>query len=416
MTGTEVDLDTQAQRLAAQGREALVERLRTAYSDAAAAHADLISLDDARIEAMVQSAADRADGLQWRRALAAVAADQFGVSPADALEHPAVVRAQSLVGAPSYEQSLAELISRPVPLPEPALADHAPAQPAPADHAPAPADHAPAQPAEAGDETGAELAEAGVPEPEPPEPQPPLPEPVPEPQPEPLPEPSDQLETVEADDVVLELLPEPDPVEYETEVYDVEAGFAEEQVPPPPVNPFSTQTAHEAAAEQEQDQEQEQEQEQDDEYAPETAEHTHAGVAAAMAAVGADPSTQTPQPTQPVPVQPDVPPEETETTFPAVHLGGVANLPTKREGLSVRLSEEGLDIMQGPRDIIGRLVWDEIEALEVPNLRPRRRAKQTRARLIVRTPHGDASFEVPDIPAEDLRERVEPFMRLHGGH
>ncbi|HWD70013.1 MAG TPA: hypothetical protein VG293_07440 [Solirubrobacteraceae bacterium] len=381
MTGTDVDLETQANQIAERGRDALVERMRAAYGDAAAAHADLISLDEARIEAMAQSAADRADGLQWRRALAAVAADALGLSPTEALAHPAVVRAQALVGAPSYEQSLAELIARPVPLPVPT--------------------------AENGSGAGASVEEhgametpvTGVPEPEPPEPQPPLPEPIPEPPaPEPVPGPalapasassgqpdagsgddetSDELEAVEADDVVLELLPEPDPIDYETEAYDVESSFAHEQVPPAPANPFATQTAHEAAAAQEQE---------------------------------ADPAHEQ----EAEPVQQDAG-QEHEFVTPAVHLGGVANLPTKREGLSVRLSADGLDIMQGPRDIIGRLVWDEIEALEVPNLRARRRSKQMRARLVVRTPHGDASFDVPEISAEDLRERVEPLMRLYGG-
>ena len=50
-----------------------------------------------------------------RRALADVASDELGISPTQALSHPAVARALSLVGAPSYEQSLAELIARPVP-------------------------------------------------------------------------------------------------------------------------------------------------------------------------------------------------------------------------------------------------------------------------------------------------------------
>ncbi len=115
MTDTELDVETLAQRIADGGRDALVARLRGAYADAAAAHADIVSLDDERIEAMVQSAAERADGLQWRRALAGVAADELGVSVTEALSHPAVARAQALVGAPSYEQSLAELIARPVP-------------------------------------------------------------------------------------------------------------------------------------------------------------------------------------------------------------------------------------------------------------------------------------------------------------
>ena len=62
-----------------------------------------------QLEAMVQRDADRADGLQWRRALAAVAADELGIGLGEALAHPAVARAQAIVGAPSYEKSLAQL-------------------------------------------------------------------------------------------------------------------------------------------------------------------------------------------------------------------------------------------------------------------------------------------------------------------
>ena len=402
MTGTEVDLETQANQIAARGREALVERMRTAYSDAAAAHADLISLDDERIEAMAQSAADRADGLQWRRALATVAADELGVSTNEALAHPAVVRAQTLVGAPSYEQSLAEMIARPVPLPAPLPDSGSAVQADGADLVETAQPEADVtEPEIVGDEPEIGTAGRATTEPE---------LMVEQTEPEPMEAPvggaawaqaddqqvSDELESVEADEVVLELLPEPEPIEYETEAYDVEASFSHDQVPPAPVNPFSSRTPHEAAAEQELE----------DEPEPPLEEQTSAGVAAAMAAVGAE---------APAPAATELEDEEqTEVTVPAIHLGGVANLPTKREGLSVRLSADGLDIMQAPRDIIGRLVWDEIEALEVPHLRARRRSKQPRARLVVRTPHGDASFEVPDIAADDLRGRVEPLMRLYG--
>lgn len=466
MTDTELDLETQAQRLVARGREVLVERMRTAYSDAAAAQADLITLDDEHIEAMVQSAADRADGLQWRRALAAVATEELGVSPTEALSHPAVTRAQSLVGAPSYEQSLAEMIARPVP-PAAPESDPAPAEPIAAPAAEAYA--APAEPIAA----PAEHVQY-------------------------VDEPSDELETVEADDVVLELLPEPDPVEYEseyeaepsgyaepqplepaayppapepayesepaayesepepayepepaehepellapepppiddqTQAYDVEASFTEEPLPPAPTNPFAVQVEPQFEAAPAIDVPEAQpepiasEPVAPDDFYPPTEEHHSAGVAAALAAVAVPGSV--PDPVAPDPhaaahqdtaePEPAAPPEEApvEVSFPAVHLGGVAGLPTKKEGLSVRLSADGLDIMNGPREIVGRLVWDEIEALEVPNLRVRRRQKTARARLVVRTPHGDASFEVPDVGVDELRDRVEPLMRLYGRH
>jgi hypothetical protein len=100
-------VDDPAQRIAEKGREALVERLREAFEEAAAAHADVLELDEERLEEMVARAADRADGLQWRRALATVAVDELGIGLGEALGHPAVAEAHRLVGAPSYEDGLA---------------------------------------------------------------------------------------------------------------------------------------------------------------------------------------------------------------------------------------------------------------------------------------------------------------------
>jgi hypothetical protein len=95
--------DQTAERIAERGRGALLERLRPAFKDAADAHSDLIQLDSDQLEQMVQRAADRADGLQWRRALASVATEELGIGLGEALGHPAVERAQRIVGAPSYE-------------------------------------------------------------------------------------------------------------------------------------------------------------------------------------------------------------------------------------------------------------------------------------------------------------------------
>jgi hypothetical protein len=51
---------------------------------------------------MVQAAAERADGLQWRRALAGVAVDELNISLGEAIHHPAVLRATVLLGVPGY--------------------------------------------------------------------------------------------------------------------------------------------------------------------------------------------------------------------------------------------------------------------------------------------------------------------------
>jgi hypothetical protein len=96
-----------AQRLATQGREQLTARLRAAFDQAAARYPDTLVIDPEALEQMVQSAADRADGVLWRRALAAAAREELGLELGQALVHPAVERAQELAGAPPYHPSTA---------------------------------------------------------------------------------------------------------------------------------------------------------------------------------------------------------------------------------------------------------------------------------------------------------------------
>jgi hypothetical protein len=91
-----------AERIAAHGREALLDLLRPAFDRRAAARADAVNVDRAELERMVQAAAARADGVLWRRALAQVACVELRIGLAQAVEHPAVQRAQELVGAPPY--------------------------------------------------------------------------------------------------------------------------------------------------------------------------------------------------------------------------------------------------------------------------------------------------------------------------
>jgi hypothetical protein len=95
-------LEQTAQRIAEQGRGSLVDYLRPAFQRTAAAHALVVQLDAEQLEWMVQSAADRADGLLWRRALAGVATEELGISLGEAAGHPAVARAQAIAGAPPY--------------------------------------------------------------------------------------------------------------------------------------------------------------------------------------------------------------------------------------------------------------------------------------------------------------------------
>jgi hypothetical protein len=429
VTEADAAVQTLAEQIAARGREALVERLRTAYADAAAAHADIVTLDSERIEAMVQAAADRADGLQWRRALANVASEELGLSLPEALAHPAVTRAQEIVGAPSYEASLAELIARPVPPPAP-----------PVSHGDEPV--APAQ--IPGQEelfpTNGETPVANDPE------TPYDPDAAYDAEPAYEPEPAfatESLETVEADDQVVELFPEP----IVEAPYEPEPAYVIDEEPPAaPAQPEAVIDEREfvsvgsSAGELEAI-------EADDAIfelmpPPEPIDYEVGSYEGVPEASPTDLLAATEEPAPPVLDQ--VPYEEPEAELhpteayqiedavayggehadyngeaaeddelrvTAYHLGGVANLPAGRDGLDLRLSANGLDILQPEGDIIGRLHWNEIDALEVQSVRGRlRRSARSQSRVVVRTKHGDASFEVPGFSSDELGSRVDPLV------
>lgn len=500
MTEADATVDSLAQRLAAQGRDALVDRLRGAYADAAAAHSDIVRLDDARIEQMVQDAADRADGLQWRRALATVAAQELGIELSGALSHPAVAQAQKLVGAPSYEDSLSELVERryePVSVPTPpVLGDGGPLAAVPTEPEAAP-DPEP--------EAEAELEREPEPEPEPefePEPEPEF-ESEPElsgtapvdtshhgeaviEEPEPLDDaahdddflpPPTPLRPVIAE-IPLPAVDEPSagvnvpvaadlagggalvaggdadgaeppaadpPDEEATAVHHLEpAGphSTDGHHPPPPTHTIggdisahtATPSARPGGPVPVSDFGHLQPVESTvadafEEHGP-PAEHDHPTAAWSPHDEGAwddedefeddehetHPAEAHPALQQaPLPLDDD---DDDELRLSAFHLGGVANLPTGKDPIDVLLSAHGLDILRPTGEIIGRLGWTEIENLEVPQPRGRRRrrAKGDQATLIVRTRHGDASFEVPGFNAEELRDLIEPtstrFSRL----
>ncbi len=278
-----------ARRIAEQGRDALLARLRPAFAEAVSAHADVLSLDSDQVEQMVQRAADRADGLQWRRALASIATQELGVSLGEALSHPVVERAQEIVGAPSYEESLAKLgISAPTQGPSQSDGQEPATQPA-------------------------EEAEAA---------------------------PESEIEAASEPEV--------------------------EAAPAPQA-----------------------------EAAPES--------------VATDPG------------QPDPAPEPTREGDPeplrlaATHLGGIATLQTGEEGLELHVGAAGLDIARTPGRVLGRLRWREINALEVtPPKGLRRRRRPDRANLVVRTEHGDATFEVPAVSEDELRANIAPLVEHYG--
>ncbi len=458
MTGADPANEQIAQRLATRGRDALVERLRNAYAQAAEVHADVLSIDGDRLETIVQGAADRADGLQWRRALADLASGELGISLTDALAHPAVARAQELVGAPSYEDSLAALGRRP-----------------------------------AGQVSGERSVNGGGSQAQPQDE--PTRESMPEddPKPPPVVELEPDVEPREEEEPPWQSMAQPDALEADPdpsgysdpdppageqadprtdEEPDASATAPQPRVPgpgappgvepetivqAPPKRPDDPPSRPEPAAGREPFD--------DPDATREWTAHELANVEGHEGSVGPAGHSLPPQPTHVVPALPpetiagghvatpapepfmtgqpvspgwdeDEPGYEDDPGFDdepyeqpgglhagqaeeqdrlrvtAVHLGGVANLP--REGIELRLSAHGLDIMRGDEEILGRLMWSEIDSLEVPSPRVRRRRNRDRARMVVRTNQGDATFEVPGFSGDELNERVAPLVARFG--
>jgi hypothetical protein len=310
-------LEHTARRIADQGREALLARLRPAFKEAAEAHRDALPLDDEQLEQMVQRAADRADGLQWRRALASVATEQLGIGLGEALGHPAVARAQAIVGAPSYEEALSALGA------EPPAARSAP----------------PVDRAETSDEEEDEhVDEDAIPE-------------------------ANHEDEDEEDEGADEADDEDEDDEYEDDDEDVDEDEEVDELAAPGREP--------------------------------TAEHPPV----AAPAHGADTDDDSEEVGEGVRLR-------------AIHLGGIANLSPAEGDLELLISSDGLDIIRGPEhSVLGRLTWDEIVALETPEVGGRfRRKRQADAHLVVRSEQGSASFEIPGVTSEELREHLDPLL------
>ncbi len=345
-------LEETAQQIADQGREALIARLRPAFQEAAAAHSDVLDLAPDQLEAMVERAVERADGLQWRRALASVATEQLGISLGEALGHPAVARAQELAGAPSYEESLASLGPLPgVSAKQPVVpADAASVTEADAElggEADAPADEIEAPPG-----TGAEATDED--------------------------ETPDLVGPAESDEPV-------------GAVEDVGA------LAPAPALPFAAHdadTEYEDATEPDVGHEEEEGHEDEPELPQSTAEYEALG-----------------------PYEDDEEYDEDADhalRVAVIHLGGIANLAPAERNIELQMSEDGLDIVRGSGEILGRLDWEQVKALEVPTPRGRRRMRRgASTHLIVRTARGDASFEVPEVTPPELEQHLAPIVARH---
>jgi len=304
----------------------LLTRLRPAFDEAARAHADVVKLDPEQLERMVQQAADRADGLQWRRALAAVATEELGVGLGEALSHPAVVRAQEIAGAPAYEDSLAELGVAPAPATRPSRV----AQPPPAARSSPVAPPAPAAPAS----------------------------PAPAARRSPAARPARAARSAPAG----------------------------EKAPRGGSAPAgrSARPAERAPA-------------------AERAPMTEPAPAATEAPAAKPSSEEAPTGT----IRP--------LRLTAIHLGGVASLAHGERDVELSFSESGLDILRAGEDLLGRLPWQRIRALELPPTRARRlRRRQPGAHIVIRTADGAASFEIPAVSPEQLREQLVPLVERHG--
>ncbi len=377
-SGERMDLEPTAALIAQRGREALLERLRLSYREAASAHADILQLNDERIEAMVQRAVERADGLQWRRALASVGAQELGISVAQALTHPAVVRAQTVTGAPSYESGLAALA--PAPRTATALATAPSAAPelepgpgADATPALAPAPVAAPPPAPPGVQPEPESSQPEPPQPTPAQPEPEQPEPSHPTPAQPEPEPSHPTPAQPEPEPSQPTPPQPEPVQGEPE--------------------------------------------------PQTAEREPDGTAVSApaqipAADGetpglepADSATRVLEPAGRAVVQ-----RADSLRVSAIHLGGVADLQANNQ-VDLKISGAGLDLIGAGNEILGRLSWSEIDDLQVPEPRSRRERRKSGTRLVVHTRQGDASFEVAAFSREALRTRLRPLVsRFHNGN
>jgi hypothetical protein len=92
-----------AARIAQRGRLELRARLRAAFDDQAQQSTGVAQLNPDQVQRLVAEAEARADGALWRRSLAEAAIAELGIDLATAIEHPQVLLAHELVGAPPYE-------------------------------------------------------------------------------------------------------------------------------------------------------------------------------------------------------------------------------------------------------------------------------------------------------------------------
>jgi hypothetical protein len=148
---------------------------------------------------------------------------------------------------------------------------------------------------------------------------------------------------------------------------------------------------------------------------------SHPAVLRAHAQVGAPPF---PGDTAPAPAAP--PQAETGESSPgpeataaeadalrvaAVHLGGIEALRAGERDLELRISSAGLDVLKRSSGApIGRLEWRDIEAVDLPRTRRGLRRGRGTYELHVATGRGRASFQLPGVTEEQLKDHLEPML------
>lgn len=97
--------------------------------------------------------------------------------------------------------------------------------------------------------------------------------------------------------------------------------------------------------------------------------------------------------------------------FDAIHVFGIETLQPGDHDLELRLADAGIDVRKpSSGQTIGRLPWDEVEAVTVR--RPRRSlpGRRRNAQLVAGTERGEVTFELPGLSDEEITEHLEPLI------
>jgi hypothetical protein len=138
----------------------------------------------------------------------------------------------------------------------------------------------------------------------------------------------------------------------------------------------------------------------------------HPALAGAEALVGVQPVEILPIPVSSPPTPPSSAITEPQALrIGAVHLSGIETLKAGDSDIELRLSDAGLDVLKrSTGGAIGRLEWQEIEGVELPESKRGRRRRRRSPELHVSTGRGQARFELPGLTDEERHEHLEPAL------